>query len=297
MPPSRVDPVVEFAPAKLNLDLHVTSRRADGYHELDSLVVFADLGDELTFVPADDISLEIAGPFADLLPVDADNLVLRAAHALAGAAAPPAGAHIRLDKRLPVAACIGGGSADAAATLRGLQRLWGTTLGPADLARLGLGLGADVPVCLLGRSVRMRGIGELLQPLAGSPMLDLVLVNPCRPLATAAVFKASDPGAFAPRSVVVPAQPTLDWLCTGRNDLEPAARLLLPEIDRILAALAAEPGCGVARMSGSGPTCFGAFADQATAAAAADRLVRDHPGWWVKRCRSLAAPDHGFART
>lgn len=286
-PPSPADPVREHAPAKLNLDLLITARRPDGYHELDSLVAFTDLGDALSFEHTDTLSLELAGPFAPALPAGADNLVLRAARALAAVAGRPASARIRLEKRLPVAAGVGGGSADAAATLRGLQRLWGTALGAAEIAELALTLGADVPVCLLGQPVRMGGIGELLQPLAGLPTLHLVLVNPGLPLATAAVFKALRAETFGQRACVVPEAPTLAWLQACRNDLEPPARTLLPVIGDILTALAAEPGCRVARMSGSGPTCFGAFATPAAAAAARQRMATQHPRWWVAACRTL----------
>jgi 4-diphosphocytidyl-2-C-methyl-D-erythritol kinase len=286
--PSPAEPIVrEHAPAKLNLDLLITARRADGYHELDSLVAFTDIGDELTFQHADTLSLELTGPFAAVLPAGSDNLVLRAAHGLAAAAGRPALARIRLEKRLPVAAGIGGGSADAAATLRGLQRLWGTALGTAELAALALSLGADVPVCVLGRAVRMRGIGELLQPVAELPALQLVLVNPGLPLATAAVFKALRAETFGNRPAAVPGTPSLAWLRTCRNDLETPARALLPVVGEILTVLAAEPDCRFARMSGSGPTCFGAFATRAAAEAASRRIAARYPRWWVAACRTL----------
>lgn len=286
-PPSPVERVRERAAAKLNLDLLVTARRADGYHELDSLVAFTELGDELTFDRAETLSLELVGPFAAALPAGGENLVLRAAEGLAAAAGLRAAARIRLEKRLPVAAGVGGGSADAAATLRGLQRLWGTGLSPAALSALALTLGADVPVCLLGRAVRMRGIGELLQPLAVLPALHLVLANPGLPLATSAVFRALRPEAFGHRPAAVPDAPTLDWLRSCRNDLEQPALELLPVVGRILTALAAEPGCGLARMSGSGPTCFGVFATHAAAEAARHRIAARHPGWWVAASRTL----------
>lgn len=294
-PPSPAEPVREHAPAKLNLDLLVTARRADGYHELDSLVAFTDLGDELTFEPAATLSLELAGPFAAALPAGSDNLVLRAAQGLAAAVGRPAGARIRLEKRLPVAAGIGGGSADAAATLRGLQRLWGTELSAAELAGLALALGADVPVCLLGRPVRMRGIGDRLEPLAQLPALHLVLVNPGFPLATAAVFKALRAATFAHRGTDVAPAPTLAWLRACRNDLETPARELLPVIGEMLTLLAAEPGCGFARMSGSGPTCFGAFASRAAAETARQRMAHRHPRWWVASCQTLVRPSSEVA--
>ncbi len=285
--------VRERAAAKLNLDLLVTSRRADGYHELDSVVVFADdLADELTLAPAAGLLLDARGPFAaDLPPADGD-IVLRAARRLAEAAGLPARARIGLDKRLPVAAGIGGGSADAAAVLRGLRRLWGVPLDEAGLRRVGLGLGADVPACLRGRAARMRGIGELLEPLGSVPELHLVLVNPRLPLATAAVFAALGPHRFGARAEDPPVarDPAawVGWMRRTRNDLEAPARRLLPAVGEVLAALAADPGCRLARTSGSGPTCFGVFEAGAATREAAGRIAAAHPGWWVAPCRTAA---------
>ena len=284
----------EAAPAKLNLDLLVTGRRGDGYHELDSLVVFADVGDALAFAPAATLELEPAGPFAAELPASGENIVARAARRLAAQAGIAPAARIVLDKRLPVAAGIGGGSADAAAALRGLRRLWRLALDDAALGELGLGLGADVPVCLRGAPARMRGIGERLEPLPGLPPLDLVLVNPRRPLATAAVFKALRLERFSRRADDLP--PALDrrdlvaLLARSRNDLEAPVRALLPAIGEALALLAADPACGLARMSGSGPTCFGVFPDATAAQDAAARLAAARPGWWVAACRSGRQP-------
>lgn len=275
----------ERAPAKLNLDLLVTGRRADGYHLLDSLVVFLDLGDTLAVEPEPALELAVTGPMAAGLDAGPGNLVLRAARALAARAGVVAGARLTLEKHLPVAAGIGGGSADAAAALRLLDRFWGTGLPPADLAALARSLGADVPVCLTGRPARMLGVGDRLEPVPGGlPALDLVLANPRRPLATEAVFKALELAPAAARP------PRAAWdLAGSRNDLEAPARRLMPGIGELLAALAAEPGCGLARMSGSGPTCFGLFPDATTARAAAARLAGRHPGWWLAACRSEAA--------
>jgi 4-diphosphocytidyl-2-C-methyl-D-erythritol kinase len=291
--PAAAAAVRERAAAKLNLDLLVTGRRPDGYHELDSVVVFADdLADGLTLAPAAGLDLDAHGPFAADLPPADGNIVLRAARRLAEAAGLPARAWIGLDKRLPVAAGIGGGSADAAAVLRGLRRLWGVPLDDAGLRRAGLKVGADVPVCLQGRAARMRGIGELLEPLDSAPGLRLVLVNPRRPLATAAVFAAlgphrpdarveDPPGACDPAA-------WLGWLRRTRNDLEAPARRLLPAVGDALAALAADPCCRLARMSGSGPTCFGVFDTGAAAREAAGRIAAARPGWWVVPCRTVA---------
>ncbi len=282
--------VRELAPAKINLDLLVTGRRADGYHELDSLVVFADLADELTLTPADSLRIEPCGPFAGELPPESANIAVRAAHLLAGAVGRPARARIRLDKRLPIAAGIGGGSADAAAVLRGLRRLWGLAIKDTALAALGLELGADVPVCLAGRPARMRGIGERLDDRMSLPVLHLVLVNPRQPLATAAVFKALPAELRGPRPAALPATLDLGFLRRSRNDLEAPARRLLPVIDEVLAELATAPGCRLARMSGSGPTCFGVFETPAASAAAAVRIIDHRPGWWVAACRTTSAP-------
>jgi len=278
-----LSPVREQAPAKVNLDLRVTGRRPDGYHELDSVVAFTAWADELTFAPARGLGLELAGPFAPALAEPCENLVLRAARRLAEHAGCPARARITLDKRIPVAAGLGGGSADAAATLRGLNRLWRLGLELSDLLPLARELGADVPVCLALRPARMRGIGELIEPIA-LPALDLVLVNPNRPVSTAQVFQSldrvgSDSGSADP----VPSERAalLAWLAARGNDLEAPARRLVPEIDEVLAALRAQPGCRLARMSGSGATCFGIFDDRPGAERAADALRRARPSWWA----------------
>jgi 4-diphosphocytidyl-2-C-methyl-D-erythritol kinase len=272
----------EYAPAKVNLALHVLGRRADSYHLLDSLVVFAGVGDVLRAEPADTLSLRLAGPFAAALAEEPDNLVLRAARALAAAAGIEPRAHVVLEKHLPVASGIGGGSADAAAGLRLLARLWNVRLGAQELAALGLMLGSDIPVCLAGRPARMGGVGETLQPAPALPHCGLALVNPGRKLATAAVFQARR-GAFSP-----PLDLPAAWREAGAmaadlarlgNDLEGPAQSLAPEIGAVLAALRAAPRCLLARMSGSGATCFGLFATGAQAAAAAAGLAR--PGWWT----------------
>jgi 4-diphosphocytidyl-2-C-methyl-D-erythritol kinase len=265
----------ELAPAKVNLALHVTGRRADGYHLLDSLVVFPRVGDRLRAEPSRELSLSVEGRFAACLD-RGDNLVLRAARLLA----PGRGAALTLDKRLPVASGIGGGSADAAAALRLLGRLWGVPLPPTAAL---LGLGADVPVCLAGVASRMRGIGEALEPVA-LPAFWLVLANPGVPVATGAVFAALA-GRFGPPLPHPPAfadaAALAGWLAARRNDLEAPAAALAPAIAGTLAALAAQPGCLLARMSGSGATCFGLFATAAEAEAAADALGRARPRWWV----------------
>lgn len=264
------------APAKINLALHVTGRRDDGYHTLDSLVVFADAADVVRVRPAAAPSLRVTGPMAAGVPTDASNLVLRAAAAMG------VSAEIELEKHLPAAGGIGGGSSDAAATLRALAAMTGRAP-PADLAALG----ADVPVCMAPGPARMRGIGEIVAPLATLPPLDAVLVNPGVAVPTPRVFSRlagrENPQLPDPLPAFDGAAALIDWLAVQRNDLEPPARALAPEIDAALAALARAPGCRLARMSGSGATCFGLFVDAAAAARAAGSLAR--PGWWVRAVR------------
>ena len=285
-PPAPVPaPVVELARAKLNLDLLVTGRTPTGYHELDSIVVFASFADRLTFTPADGLCLRLEGPFAAGLGGDeCDNLVLRAARRLAEAAGREPAVRITLEKNLPVASGIGGGSADAAATLRGLARWFALDWPVGALLELGLELGADVPVCVHGKPARLRGIGERLDPIRGLPELPLVLVNPGVPVATSAVFEALELPALAFRRPVLPAHPALGrfavWLAQSRNELEPAAIGLAPVIGRVLERLRAIEDCLLARMSGSGATCFGLFADPGKALAAAAQIRAAEPAWW-----------------
>ena len=271
-----------FAPAKVNLALHVTGRRADGYHLLDSFVGFLDVGDVVTAALAPDYALRVEGPFSEGVPDGPENLVLRAAQA----AGRPA--RFVLEKHLPMAAGLGGGSSDAAAALRALERL-GVPL-PADT----LALGADVPACLLARPLRMRGIGERITPLPPLPPIHLVLANPGVAVATPLVFGALASTAGAPLPALIPdfadGEALAHWLCAQRNDLQPAALRLAPAIGEVLAALAAAPGCRFARMSGSGATCFGLFPDRETAAQAARRLAAKRPRWWVVPAGLLTAP-------
>ncbi|WP_174254967.1 4-(cytidine 5'-diphospho)-2-C-methyl-D-erythritol kinase [Acidisphaera sp. S103] len=271
----------EYAPAKINLHLHVVGRRPDGYHLLDSLVVFAGIGDRLTVSPSDRLTLSVTGPFAAGLAAEADNMVLRAARALAARAGVQATGALVLEKNLPVASGIGGGSADAAAALRLLCRFWG--LDPDMPGQVAAGLGADVPVCVAGMPAVMSGIGEILMPAPALPDVGIVLVNPGVAVATPAVFRArtggfSDPARFSDRGWRDAGSLAAALLAT-RNDLEPPARLLTPVIGDALDALAATPGCLLTRMSGSGATCFGLFATPEAAETAAGTIIRD--GWWV----------------
>ena len=268
-----------FAAAKVNLALHVTGRRADGYHRLDSLVAFADAGDRVTAEPADALSLTVTGPEAAGVPAGPENLVLRAAATLGARR----GARIVLDKHLPPASGIGGGSADAAAALRVLAALWDV---PFPDAAAVLRLGADVPVCLAGVTARMAGIGEDVTPAPPLPPVWAVLANPRVALPTPAVFAALTRRDNPP----LPALPDrwrdaadlAQWLNRTRNDLEPPARILCPPVSAVLAALAATPGAMLARMSGSGATCFALFSSAGAAAEAAAALP---PAWWRATCR------------
>jgi 4-diphosphocytidyl-2-C-methyl-D-erythritol kinase len=286
----------EFAPAKVNLFLHVTAKREDGYHLLDSLAVFPAVGDRLTLAPDDALSLSITGRFGAALTAEPDNLVLRAARRLASSAGRIAAGRLVLEKNLPVASGIGGGSADAAAALRLLAREWTSAAGlrhwnsaaglrhrnsASSLPKIALSLGADVPVCLASRSVRMGGVGEILSPAPGLPVFGIVLVNPGIPVATADVFRARQPVFSAPADLPA-AWPDAAAMAAGLaalgNDLEAPAIALAPGIAATLAALRALRGALLARMSGSGATCFAIFKTPAEAAAAAAALER--PGWW-----------------
>ncbi|MBI3515812.1 MAG: 4-(cytidine 5'-diphospho)-2-C-methyl-D-erythritol kinase [Proteobacteria bacterium] len=239
--------VVRAAPAKLNLTLRVVGRRADGYHELDSVVAFTRLGDVVRAQAADDITLALDGPFASALAnagAAADNLVLRAAHALASAAGAPRGARLTLTKNLPIASGIGGGSADAAATLQALSALWGTMLERRQLHALGLALGADVPVCLNGAPCRMQGIGETLTPLAGLPAAPILLVNPGVPLATAAVFRARTAAFSTPLDMALAATPAQERPDGGLSRRRRPANAGALQVIARLGALASPPPAG-----------------------------------------------------
>lgn len=284
--------VTQEARAKVNLTLRVLGRRADNYHLLRSLVVFPALGDRLVARAADDLMLDIAGPFAAALTGgqngEDDNLVLRAARALRREAGIATGAHLTLEKNLPVASGIGGGSADAAATLRLLARLWNVTMDEAALAEIAATLGADVSVCLSPRPAFMWGIGERIARLDALPPFWLLLANPGAALATKAVFDELAAPRFTgvqevpPRPAFASLDALLAWLGTEGNDLEIPAKALLPEVGDVLAALAATQGCRLARMSGSGATCFGLYADEVAARDAALALGAAHAGWWLE---------------
>lgn len=276
-----------FAPAKINLTLEVAPPRADGMHPLQSVVMFADVGDWLEARAGDGLSLTISGPFGDQLSEgDANNLVLRAARSLAAVADVPANAALRLEKNLPVASGIGGGSADAAAAIRLLSRLWKIDLPPARLDEIARGLGSDVPVCLAATSAYMSNLGEVWTPIAAPPMA-AVLVNPLRELSTPLVyhafdrmhlggdFKAAPPPRWPDRATAL-----RDIIATG-NTLEAPAAALVPEISTVFAALRGDARVTHAAMSGSGATVFALVDDRTAADAVADGLRAAHPDWWV----------------
>jgi len=291
------------APAKLNLYLEIVGRRRDGYHLLNSLVAFAGVGDEIAIRPDTTIGLSLAGPFAPALGGDADNIVMRAARALGRHAGTDAGAAITLTKRLPVAAGLGGGSADAAATMVALARLW--RLPPVDpaLEALALRLGADVPVCLLGRAALVRGIGEALTPAPPLGTAHVVLVNPGVRLVTSEVYAVFDTMSAAADDIAPPGAPLsgvagdaaglAGFLAGRRNDLEGAALKLAPVIAETLTLLRTRSGSLLARMTGSGPTCFALFADAAAAAETAASIAHERPDWWVAAAPLLSAVERG----
>ncbi|MGV2165295.1 4-(cytidine 5'-diphospho)-2-C-methyl-D-erythritol kinase [Agrobacterium sp. 16-172Ci] len=282
---------IEAAPAKINLALHVTGQRADGYHLLETLVTFTEAGDTIRIRDADADSFSISGPFGDLLRAGdgGDNLVTRArdllrdALASTGQPAPPVAIH--LEKNLPVASGIGGGSADAAATLRGLLRHWRAGIAPDALASMALTLGADVPMCLESRSLIARGIGEDIEPVTDLPELVMVLANPLKAVSTPEIFRRLQTKTNAP----LPASATIGWmdfLAQSRNDLQPPAQALLSEIGEIIGLLSQEDAALV-RMSGSGATCFGIFHSLEAARKAETSLRKKRPGWYFQATRTI----------
>jgi 4-diphosphocytidyl-2-C-methyl-D-erythritol kinase len=276
----------EVARAKVNLTLRVLGRRADGYHELQSLVAFADIGDEVTLRLGAPRGVTASGPYASA--IDGENIAVRALRRLAETAPAVVLGSVHIEKRLPVAAGIGGGSADAAAVLRAVRHANPGLASEVDWLAVAASLGADVPVCLANSAQFMWGIGREMVPVPALPPLPAVLVNPGAPLATAAVFGALG-APPAPEAIPPPDMPgpfpnmssAAAYLHASSNDLEPVARDLCPAIGAVLAALSAESGVVLARMSGSGATCFGLFETPAAAEAAARRLSALNPAWWA----------------
>ncbi|WP_258160925.1 4-(cytidine 5'-diphospho)-2-C-methyl-D-erythritol kinase [Rhizobium sp. TH2] len=287
----------EFAAAKINLALHVTGQRADGYHLLDSLVVFADAGDRLTFSPSEEDRFTVSGRFGGSLPLDSEpktgNLVLRARDALRaraaarGNSAPPV--HIHLEKNLPVASGIGGGSADAAAALRGLARFWATGTDRPSLHAIGLALGADVPMCIESQPLLARGIGEDITLLGDFPKLHLLLVNPLVEVSTPEIFKRLTNKNNPPLDVPRDGAPREQWIGTlgaTRNDLQPSAETLEPVISDTLELIRTVDPM-LARMSGSGATCFGVYQTRTGMERAWAKLEAERPDWYVQGCKTI----------
>jgi 4-diphosphocytidyl-2-C-methyl-D-erythritol kinase len=285
--------VLAPAPAKINLALAVTGRREDGYHLLDSLVTFTAFGDRIGLSPAEADRFTLSGRFSKTLAAEGDNLVtrardrLRAAIEATGQAAPPV--HIHLEKNLPIASGIGGGSADAAATLRGLLTLWRADLPKATVDAIAIGLGADVPMCLAGRPLIARGVGEEITPVA-MPALSMVLANPLVGVSTPAVFKALASRHNPPLALDAAPADWLDAIGRLRNDLEPPARALCPDISALAETLTATDARAV-RMSGSGASCFALYRSDEAAEAAAALLSQQHPHWFFTATRTLGADD------
>ncbi|WP_420548552.1 4-(cytidine 5'-diphospho)-2-C-methyl-D-erythritol kinase [Curvivirga sp.] len=283
-----VKSIEEFAAAKVNLDLLVTGKREDGYHLLDSLVVFTEFGDHIRVSEAEELSLEVSGPYKSAVPLDGSNLVLKAAKALQAKLHIKTGAKIHLEKNIPAAAGVGGGSADAAATLKALLRLWDIQMPLEELSELGLTLGADIPVCLLSQSAIMRGVGEDIRKIVPLPPLYMLLVNPGVSLSTPDVFKARVPefSAIADRSSLMDKtqsrQDFLNLCLAQKNDLTEAANCLAPVVAEVLNVIEKQPDCLLARMSGSGATCFGLFADIEAADMAKNAVLRYNTDWWAE---------------
>ena len=274
--------IIERARAKINLTLHVGPPRDDGYHPLESLVMFTELGDVVTATPADTFSLKITGPFGSGLSGDDDNLILKAARAAQNkyGAQPCA---LTLTKNLPIASGIGGGSADAAAALRAMARLVGKD--PQSYAGVALSIGADVPVCMQSATCVMRGIGETLAPLGDMSAYPCLLVNPGVTVSTADIFRRFDAGNPQALTLQKYKGDLIEAALNARNDLQPPACEVQPEIVRVLLELAVQPGASLSRMSGSGATCFAIFESDSAARKAADHIGAKYPHWWVEATR------------
>lgn len=270
-----------FAPAKVNLTLHVTGQRDDGYHLLDSLVVFTNVGDVLTVTLGRDDGLSVTGPFASDVPTGQENFIRKVAELYRF----DASLSFQLEKNLPVASGIGGGSADAGACVRALYALAGDQPLP-DFTAL-TAIGADLPMCVSSVPARVGGIGELIDPIPDLPVVSLVLINPGVPVETPAVFKALRSRTNPPMMRFPgPGADFVGWLADQRNDLQAAAITVAPTVRLVLEALASSKGCRLARMSGSGATCFGIFDNDAAAQLAAAELSSASPQWWVACART-----------
>lgn len=289
-----------MAPAKINLYLHVTGIREDGYHLLDSLVAFADCGDRIEIEPASDFSFRIKGPFASAFTAaerdetpESANIAVRAAWLYAQTAGKDLSCRLTLIKNMPLAAGIGGGSSDAAAVLWALAVFWGLPCPHPQITALAGTLGADVPACLAAAPVHMTGIGDILQPVPFLPDMPVLLVNPGQSCSTPEIFRLFDRSVQAPAGVsdrlpvsmpdsMLETEGLITFLLHKTNDLQKAAAGHVPAIAEVLGALGSSRGCRLARMSGSGATCFGLFDREEDVSAAATEILRDHPSWWVR---------------
>ncbi len=281
-----------FAPAKINLYLHVTGRRDQGYHELDSLIAFADIGDTIMIEPSPDLKFFIGGPFGNALQgqdilstPQSSNLVIKALWLICREIGRTPEIRIGLDKILPIASGMGGGSADAAALVWGILDLWDIHLPHAQIESLLLSLGADVPVCYRAQSARIQGIGEIVSPLLDLAEMPVLLVNPGKPCLTKNIFKRYQGPFRSP--ITIPSglshpDNLIKFLELQNNDLEPYAQEEVPEIRNILNALRIMPGIQIARLSGSGATCFGLFSSEIQTKDAAITIAKENPDWWVK---------------
>ncbi|OUR77756.1 4-(cytidine 5'-diphospho)-2-C-methyl-D-erythritol kinase [Alphaproteobacteria bacterium 46_93_T64] len=274
----------KLARPKINLFLHITGKRADGYHLLESLVCFPEGGDKIRVQSEDQIIVSVSGPFANMLGPSQDNLVVLAAKLLQEQQNINMGAHIYLEKNLPVASGIGGGSSNAAICLQLLCELWKVTPSNEELKSIGEQIGADVPVCLYGRSALMKGIGEIIEPVSSLPDLYILLVNPLISVSTPSVFKTlnwdNKRNMFLPFGFSTDVDEFLGELENCTNDLQTPAISLVPEISSVLSAIDAQEGCRLSRMSGSGATCFGLFKTRELAERARVAILESHPDWW-----------------
>jgi len=266
------------AHAKVNLTLHVVGQLPNGYHNLQSLVGLTDFGDQIYLSPASGFEFQVTGPFSQGIPLDDRNLVVRAAQFMANKYSRELECKVVLEKKLPMASGIGGGSSDAAAVMKALSQYWSVPLPNVDEL---MALGADIPVCMSSGLTLMEGAGEQVTPLAPPPAWGLLLINPNVGVSTPAVFDALSRKNNPKMERVTEHCHDIGWLCNQRNDLEPPAVAMVPEVAAVLDAISITPHCKVARMSGSGATCFGVFADVNAAQTAAETLKHGHPNWWV----------------
>lgn len=288
--------ISRVAPAKINLFLHVIGRRCDGFHLLDSLIVFADYGDYLEISQSEEIELAVHGPFSRDLPNNENNLVFRAAHLLVEAFDIKAGVTIRLKKNLPVASGIGGGSADAAACLTLLRDFWNINCDDEAITRIASRLGSDVPACLAGSAIRMENVGNSVQTVSGVPRFWAILVNPGVKLLTSEVFGNFGRDYKEETSISsyhYSFSNFIDYLSSLNNDLEHVACALQPSIRDVLESLTRLEGCVLARMSGSGATCFGIFSDLNAAKTGVELLSGQNRNWWIKEVRLMGSREIG----